>query len=152
MSILEAISPTAAALLNEGNDSSRRRLQTRKALSIRQPWAWLIVNGYKDVENRDWPAKFRGEFLVHASGNMTKADYEACVLFIAYFRRTWRLPAYDMLRKQCGGLVGSARLADCVTHSRSPWFTGEYGYMLTDARTMPFQRCKGKLGFFEVTL
>ena len=25
-----------------------------KALSIRQPWAWLIVNGYKDVENRTW--------------------------------------------------------------------------------------------------
>ena len=21
-----------------------------RALSIRQPWAWLIVNGYKDIE------------------------------------------------------------------------------------------------------
>jgi ASCH domain-containing protein len=33
-----------------------------KALSVRQPWAWLIVNGYKEVENRDWatkPKKFR---------------------------------------------------------------------------------------------
>lgn len=25
-----------------------------KALSIRQPWAWLIANGHKDIENRTW--------------------------------------------------------------------------------------------------
>lgn len=30
-------------------------------LSIRQPWAWLIVNGYKDIENRTWPTHFRGK-------------------------------------------------------------------------------------------
>jgi hypothetical protein len=38
-----------------------------KALSIKQPWAWLIVNGHKDIENRDWRSdnpglKYRGEF------------------------------------------------------------------------------------------
>ena len=37
-----------------------------KALSIRQPWAWLIVHGYKDVENRTWSTKFRGRVQVHA--------------------------------------------------------------------------------------
>lgn len=37
------------------------------ALSIRQPGAWLIVNGHKDIENRDWPTtNFRGRLLVHA--------------------------------------------------------------------------------------
>lgn len=36
------------------------------ALSIRQPWAWLIVNNHKPVENRSWPTSFRGRFLVHA--------------------------------------------------------------------------------------
>ncbi|MEI3544750.1 MAG: ASCH domain-containing protein [Alphaproteobacteria bacterium] len=35
-------------------------------LSIRQPWAWLIVNGYKDIENRTWPTHFRGKVLIHA--------------------------------------------------------------------------------------
>ena len=35
-------------------------LKKTKAISIRQPWAWLIVNGYKDVENRIWPANLRG--------------------------------------------------------------------------------------------
>jgi len=119
-----------------------------KALSIRQPWAWLIANGYKDIENRDWPTKFRGDFLIHAGATMTKADYEACILFIAAFRRTWRVPAYDILRKQCGGLVGRASLVDCVTHSESQWFTGEYGFVLTGTAPVPFQRCKGALGFF----
>lgn len=30
------------------------------AISIRQPWAWLILNAGKDIENRDWPTNFRG--------------------------------------------------------------------------------------------
>ena len=37
-----------------------------KAISIRQPWAWLIVHGYKDVENRTWATKHRGPILIHA--------------------------------------------------------------------------------------
>ena len=39
-----------------------------KALSIRQPWAWLVVHGYKDVENRSWSTGFRGRVLIHAGG------------------------------------------------------------------------------------
>ena len=31
-----------------------------KILSIRQPWASLIVAGVKDVENRTWPMGYRG--------------------------------------------------------------------------------------------
>ncbi|WP_289241690.1 ASCH domain-containing protein [Delftia sp.] len=46
------------------------------ALSIRQPWAWLIVHGYKDIENRDWHTPFRGNLLVHAGLTMTRAYYD----------------------------------------------------------------------------
>jgi hypothetical protein len=28
-----------------------------KVLVVRQPWAWLIVNGFKDIENRSWKTK-----------------------------------------------------------------------------------------------
>lgn len=38
-----------------------------KALSLRQPWAWAVVHGYKDVENRSWSTKHRGPLLIHAS-------------------------------------------------------------------------------------
>jgi len=36
------------------------------ALSVRQPWAWLLLNG-KDIENRDWYTKYRGPLAIHAS-------------------------------------------------------------------------------------
>jgi|ERR1700687_42153 len=38
-----------------------------KMISIRQPWASLIVSGAKDVENRTWPTRYRGTVLIHAS-------------------------------------------------------------------------------------
>jgi hypothetical protein len=37
------------------------------ALSVRQPWGWLIVNGVKDMENRSWCTHHRGPLLIHAS-------------------------------------------------------------------------------------
>jgi hypothetical protein len=120
------------------------------ALSIRQPWAWLIVNGHKDVENRSWPTKFRGRFLVHASATMTRGDYEACVIFISQFRTAWRLPAFDVLKAQCGGIVGAATLMDCTRADPSPWFVGDYGFVLAKPEGRPFLRCKGRLGFFRV--
>ncbi len=46
------------------------------ALSIRQPWAWHILHSGKDIENRDWPTRFRGRVLIHASKGMTRAEYE----------------------------------------------------------------------------
>jgi hypothetical protein len=38
-----------------------------KIISIKQPWASLIVHGLKDVENRTWPTRYRGPLLIHAS-------------------------------------------------------------------------------------
>lgn len=37
-------------------------------LSIKQPWADLIVTGIKNIENRTWKTKHRGKIYVHASG------------------------------------------------------------------------------------
>ncbi|MCP4687042.1 MAG: ASCH domain-containing protein, partial [Desulfobacterales bacterium] len=50
-----------------------------KALSIRQPWAWLIANGYKDIENRSWRTSFRGEFLIHAGKKFDGAGWDWAV-------------------------------------------------------------------------
>ena len=45
-----------------------------KALSLRQPYAELIVSGNKTIEVRNWNTKFRGEFLVHASKQIMNDD------------------------------------------------------------------------------
>lgn len=119
------------------------------ALSIRQPWAWLIVNGHKDIENRDWPTRFRGPLLIHAGKTMTKGDYEACAIFISDMETEWRMPSYEELRSQCGGIVGKAEIVDCVEWSHSPWFVGRFGFVIRNGVTLPFRACRGALNFFR---
>jgi len=117
-----------------------------KALSIRQPWAWLIVNGHKDIENRDWWTRFRGPVLIHASKGMTRDEYEDCQ-FLADGLGI-ELPEFGSLER--GGIVGRAVITGCVKNSDSPWFFGRYGFVIADAEPLTFQSLKGALGFFDV--
>lgn len=117
-----------------------------KALSIRQPWAWLIVNGHKDIENRCWKTHFRGPLLVHASQGMTRDEYALGAVLAE--ENGVALPAFGQLER--GGIVGTVEIIDCVTHDPSPWFFGEFGFLLKAARPLPFVPLKGKLGFFQV--
>ena len=125
-----------------------------KALSIRQPWAWLISHGYKNIENRDWPTRFRGPFLIHAGKTMTLDEYFACDLYLRGFH--WgqsilaRMPPPAELPR--GGIVGQAMLLDCVTAHSSEWFEGRFGFVVEEAKPLPFLACKGSLGFFEPNL
>jgi hypothetical protein len=103
-----------------------------KALSIRQPWPHHIFHDGKDVENRDWPTKGRGWFMVHAGVSKSELDMDD--------ERDAALPR--------GGIVGMARIIDCVTEMDSKWFCGRYGFVLRDAFPLPLVPCKGVLGFF----
>jgi hypothetical protein len=116
------------------------------SLSIRQPWAWLIVNGHKDVENRDWPTKFRGAFLVHAGKTKGREQYEAAARIAEEVGI--EMPSIDAL--DYGGIVGQSCLHGCVTASDSHWFVGEYGFLLRDSKPLPFVPFRGMLGFFNV--
>lgn len=51
------------------NTLSKEVFEANKAISIKQPWAYLICAGIKDVENRTWPTKYRGRVYIHASAN-----------------------------------------------------------------------------------
>lgn len=115
-----------------------------KALSIQQPWAWLIVNGYKDVENRDWPTKRQGEILVHAGKKVDRNGYE-------WIKRSFpEIPLPELRDLPIGGIVGKVTITKCVTKMESRWFFGRYGFVLAEAKPLPFSPCKGALGFFEV--
>jgi hypothetical protein len=115
-----------------------------KALSIRQPWAWLIAAGYKDVENRTWPTRFRGEFLIHSGKRFDQAGYEWVVSKMG-------LAIPQPREYECGGIVGMVTLIDCVTQHDSLWFSGPYGFVLRSARPLQFAPLRGRLGFFDVT-
>lgn len=130
-----------------------------KALSTRQPWAWLIVNGHKDVENRNWSTNFRGRVYIHAG---LKEDYAAYDVNPICYRDLepyiWNKLSWDAISdweqltisQHLGAIVGEVDIIDCVTESNSPWFQGDYGFVLASpvAYKTPI-RCKGRLGFFE---
>lgn len=143
-----------------------------RALTIRQPWAWAILFAGKDIENRDWPIHFRGPIAVHAAKGMTQEEYREGVRFItqAFMKNALRQPLIDyradsrrmtiasgdlvipdfdsMIR---GAFVGMVHIVDCVTQSDSPWFQGDYGFVLADPQ--PFKtpiEYRGSLGLWSV--
>lgn len=119
-----------------------------KALSINQPWAWLIVNGHKGVENRDWDTRYRGLFLVHAGKKIDRDAY--------YFLEKMGIKVPPPSELPTGGIVGKARLINTVhirdkhllSEKDQPWFFGEYGFMLDGQEPCELKPCKGSLGFF----
>jgi hypothetical protein len=115
-------------------------------LSIRQPYAWLIVNGIKPVENRTWPTKFRGRVLIHAGLTYPKRDHRQDL-------ESWGDRGYPTDRdSMIGCIVGEAVIVDCVKAHPSEYFFGPYGFVLEQAKAyataIPFG---GKLGFFGVS-
>lgn len=48
-----------------------------KALTVKQPWAWAIINGGKDVENRTTAWKYRGPLAIHAGMQMSQRGLES---------------------------------------------------------------------------
>lgn len=107
-----------------------------KAISIKQPWAYLILNQGKDVENRTWKTNVRGRVLIHASQAVDEAAVQAFGLEDVYF--------------PTGCVVGSVEIVDCVESSKSKWFTGQQGWVLRDPIKLTPFKYKGQLGFFEV--
>ncbi|MDR1497997.1 MAG: ASCH domain-containing protein [Puniceicoccales bacterium] len=91
--------------------------QSLPALAIRQPYAWLVVNGIKDIENRSRRTHYRGKVLIHASlsENLLFTDSIAGLST----RAGIELPeSYDM-----GGIVGIAEIVGCERrHGSDSWF------------------------------
>lgn len=110
------------------------------ALSIRQPWAYLIINLpdeiRKDIENRTWSTNHRGELFIHASATVEKEVYKD-------FRMRGYVP--DMSEIKTGGIIGKVELVEVVTEHKSPWFEGPFGFVLKNAEKVPFTPIRGNL-------
>jgi hypothetical protein len=115
-----------------------------KALSIRQPWAWAILHG-KPVENRSWPTNYTGPFLIHSGKKSDLYGYK----WLLDHRELFDLEIPHRDSFPMGGIVGKARIVDCVDSHPSPFFFGPWGFVIDDAEPVDFVPCKGRLGFFE---
>lgn len=71
-----------------------------KAITIKQPWASLIINGYKEYEFRSWKTKFRGDVLIHAGKTIDKNQ----------------LQRFEHLNLEypTGKILGKVKVTDCI--------------------------------------
>ena len=122
-----------------------------KALTIKQPWATLIIEGYKKYEFRSWKINYRGKILIHAGLSLEK-DMEE------------RFKEYNLDYK-CGYIIGEAEIVDCILIDKefneslrkiNPLVYGRsnhvetYGWKLENIKKYekPIP-CKGKLGLWN---
>jgi hypothetical protein len=110
-----------------------------KILTVRQPWASLIVAGLKDVENRSWSTKYRGRLGIHAAMRFDQGAIDA----------HGHLLDDDL---PLGALLGSIMLMDCIMDSRSEWAVpGEWHWILAEPRKrVQPRRMKGRLGLWQL--
>jgi predicted transcriptional regulator len=123
-----------------------------KCLSLRQPYAELLVSGKKTIELRKWNTNFRGKFLIHASKNVNK---EKC-----------KSLGIDYNKLNTGAIIGKAILYDVKKYDNLAQFMRDknrhyaganffdshlFGFIIRNAQRhrhpIPYS---GRLGFFEV--
>lgn len=112
------------------------------AVSLRQPWAWLTVNGVRRAIPRAESTSHRGELLIHAGQQIDDQGWLWCrTHFPAVVDR---IPPRTMLSR--GGIVGRVQLVACLP-AGSTW-----RWVVTAPETLPFHRCRGVPGLFTVSL
>ena len=115
-----------------------------KVLTVRQPWAWLIVSGHKTIENRTWQTKYRGPLYIHAGLRMHDIP-------LSDIERMFRIKI-DPASLQFGAVIGRVQLVDIVTRSRSRWFDGPFGWVFTDAEPLASTPMLGRQGIYDISL
>ena len=120
------------------------------AISVRQPWAWALIHGGKDVENRTKAPQGTGNligrrFCIHASKGMTQAEYEHAADFMATVGI--ECPRPDRLIR--GGVIGSVRLDHVTSEYPSRWFFGPRGLIVREPQSCDPVAASGQLGWFK---
>lgn len=126
-----------------------------KALTIKQPWATLIMQGDKRFEFRSWQTKYRGELLIHAGKTIDKEAME-------------RLKKYLPEIIPTGAILGKVNIVDCVKVTpefknellkenkdiyKNAGYTEEYGWQVEDVEVFdkPIEAI-GHLSLWEFNL
>jgi len=129
-----------------------------KVLSVKQPWAYLLVSGIKDIENRPRRTHFRGHILIHASakpvGNLKNDSTFSHVVNesqLNYLKsidfKNWFMEDFAF-----GAIIGSVEIVDCVENHPSIWAAeGQYHYVIANPILFdtPMTGIKGQLGLWN---
>lgn len=124
-----------------------------KVLSIKEPWASLIMNGTKKIETRSWKTKYRGEIYIHASSSKAKIT---------------KPEVYELIKDmnfKCGYIICKCNLVDCIymtdeyvndmkTNHYEEYIcghyeVGRYAWIVEDVKVIEPIEAKGKLGLWN---
>lgn len=120
--------------------------QSMKAITLRQPWASLVLEGLQDVINVYEPTDYRGELLVHAGRKRTPWGPHLSSRFGVLPRRlALNLPFAQML--------GVVNVVDCLKKEdcKSRWAYGApYALVVKNPRKLKLRfRCSGAIGLWD---
>ncbi len=136
-----------------------------KCLTVRQPWAHLIIAGIKKVENRGWGTNFRGRLAVHAAARLDVKSWSdvfqidgppvAADEEVSLDGDGAVLPALCDL--PLGAIVGTVEVTGCLAYDDLPrklrkdgFASGPFCWLLADPRPLAKAvKCKGALGLWE---
>lgn len=126
-----------------------------KTLSVRQPWASLLVSGLKDIENRTWAPNYKGRILIHASSTKVPKNFGDKIIFnvnneLENEQMFGNFPEYKDLNYSA--IVGYVTVNGDGEDSMSVWAEPvEHQWHIEDAYIFdePIRNVKGKLNLFE---
>ncbi len=141
-----------------------------KAISIKQPWASLIIEGVKDIENRTWKTSYRGTVLIHSSSKPINnfvdiGQFLTVYQMIEAFENEFKLGPLS-------AILGTVDIVDCVINHPSIWaekteatidfnlkpltatYKPIYNWVLANPVKFenPILNVKGKLSFWDYNL
>lgn len=91
-----------------------------KALSVRQPWAYLICSGIKPIENRTWDTNFRGTIYIHACSKIDDKRGYTDDQWSDLIERGYK-PLYMGGYLKYSAIIGHVDIIDCVHDHTSIW-------------------------------
>ena len=107
-------------------------------LSVRQPYAWAIIVGAKDVENRKRPSYYLGQLYIHAGltedVDAVEEITERVAAHLGISASAARARYRRHRERRLGAIIGSVQMFGCAVSYESEWFDGkpQYGYLLRD--------------------
>lgn len=143
-----------------------------KAISLQNPWAWLVCAGLKKVEFRSRRSNFRGECYIQCAKKFDLRGY----LWIC---GRPNLPGRDIVYNKGrnpkyndapGRIIGKVTVKECLPvdearekYPEDPWLKeagddlGKYAYIISEShlfRVIEFIPCRGKVFplFFDVEI
>ena len=125
-----------------------------KVISIKEPFATLIMNGSKLIETRSWKTNYRGELYIHASGKSLAKEY----------LNPYVLELVKDMDMNYGNIICKGNLVDCIymdeeflkkiqsnnkEYNLGLYELGRYAWVFEDVVPIKLIKAKGKLNIWE---